>query len=508
MKNVVRLGMVVAAVSAIVVVLILGCHMGVGTAQPIERDGAREIARDDSSTEPVTGAVVAVPTISPQLVAALNARYEPISGAGVRGGEVSGQALLFASRVELDLLQGEDAEVIRSWVFENDPAHWQVEENARWEQTLEIEPGEGYLLHARVFNDKVSGAAPVVAGISDAFEIMDGQETPVEIIAIPETPQRLTSDGDAQTVGIAQLPYRFTDQTDHDIVIEDYGGEAWFNIAVDPATDRYARIIADPGPAGGGAPDVVMLRYGEDGIWLDAGENAPPAQSWGFFPDAAGGRGGTRAGLLHPVTAAALNEYIGVVLLGRDGDDNDSDVTLRLDFLERPEPSDAYANIAAPGVIPEFDGLDPLDPSSPQEQTVFLDDGGLPTVHWFPLDVSGWQTLPRFYDISIRATFDVLEKAHLFGGVRGEGNEFSHHMLALLTFEEDAGLTTAVYLPVDDDAFTVTEDVDNTTLAFTARVDTQNVARAAIAVSSRFAGNQFEIGWEPPPSGGANVTIQ
>ena len=508
MKNVVRLGMVVAAVSAIVVVLILGCHMGVGTAQPIERDGAREIARDDSSTEPVTGAVVAVPTISPQLVSALNASYEPISGAGVRGGEVSGQALLFAARVELELLQGdEDSEVIAEWEFDNDPAGWELDGTARWERTLEIEPNEpdlAYLLRARVFNDKVSDDVPVVSGVSALFDIVEGETTDVEIIAIPVGPTSLTTDGASETVQIAQLPYEFIEGQDHAISFADYGGEAWFEFSVGADNDRYARIIADP--AQGSSADVVMLRYDEEGRWPTDRENDPPAQSWGFFPGADGGQGGTRAGLLHPVSDADLREYIGVVLLNRDGEDGEAEVTVRLDFLERP--TESYDNTAAPGIIPGLDSLDVLDADDVEEQTVFFENGG-PTVHWFLLDLSDRQSQRRDYNVSITARFDVVEKGHMFGGVRGEDNEFAHHMLALLTFDENTNEIANVYVPLDGTEFTVTEDGLHTTVAFTARVDTQNVApEAAIAVSSRFAGNRFEISWEPPGTGRANVTIQ
>ena len=315
MKNVVRLGMVVAAVSAIVVVLILGCHMGVGTAQSPDRD----TPSGESPADPVTGAVVAIPTISPQLVSALNASYEPISGAGVRGGEVSAQALLFAARVELELLQGdEDSEVIAEW-FDNDPAGWEPDGTARWERTLEIEPNEpdlAYLLRARVFNDKVSDDVPVVSGMSALFDIVEGETTDVEIIAIPVEP----------------------------------------------------------------------------------------------------------------------------------------------------------------------------------------------TVHWFLLDLSDRQSQSRYYNVSITARFDVVEKGHVFGGVRGEDNEFAHHMLALLTFDEDTNDIANVYVPLDDTEFTVTEDGLHTTVAFTARVAAQNVApEAAIAVSSRFAGNRFEISWEPPGTGGGRT---
>lgn len=500
MKSVLRF----AAVALCVAVLIGACDMGLGTGGG---DSAR--APEDSSDVSLTGARVTVPRVSDRLLSALNATYEPAAGGS---GSVGTQALVFATAVELEVSRG-GTHVNTVTVSDedglNDPSQGEP-----MEVFVPIEEaGSGYTIEASVYNSRV-GSDPVVSGESDSFTVDAGKSTPVHIIATPVNPLIVDSDGGSHTnIGIAQTPYEFGPEgSEHDLVLTDIGGESWFAFNMTAEEDRYARVLVDPD----GDADAVMLVYDDDGAATE-GMMDPPPFSWGMFPTAAGGSGGTRCAFMGEVEAD-MTAYLAVILLNRDGATTQEDFDIRLDYLERPRPDPFYGNVAPVSAEPDVGIFEPIESGEEVTQTIFWDDGPdgeEPNVHYFALDGIDWdaEDLMEEIPVTVEVTLDVLESMHLFDGfLGGEGDE-SYPLIAVMAGNTDGGDSPRVYTALDDPGFEVTENADgSTTLSFVAQVDTtedgsgQSPNLGGIVVSSTWEGNQFTLKWTAP--GEALVTVE
>ena len=489
-----------AGFALLIALIIAACNMGFGTS-------ARDVAAPPAGAEPqepLTGAAVSIPTVSTRLLSALNANYSP------SGGELGAQAILFATRVDLALYQDGGAEPIETWSISEDDGLTTFEDGPpRLETFLEIVAGSGYTLTAAVFNAKADSENPVVAGSSEEFSVIAGTNTPVSIVAVPVDPILFDADGAGVSLSIVQTPYEFDTDDGFDIIFTGIGGEAWFELALEGAEDRFGRIIADPG----GSADAVLLLYDDEGRMFE-GVNEPPPWSWGFFPNALGGRGGTRAAFMGDLFAAQ-NAFMGAVLLNRDELTSAADLALRLDFLERPQPAEPYPNALPASVEPDLEDFLDLPVGEEITQIIFEDDTDGRMVHWFLLDGIGWgeDGLMDPLPVTVTITLDVLESDHVIG-VEGGLDEENGENGELENLLEDIRLvllagnaTLDIYVALDDPEFEVTENADgSTTLRFTADVITEGRDVAAIAVSSRFGGNQFTLSWNAP--GGMMVGIE
>lgn len=502
MKVLVRFGTLVLVVA----LLVAACNMGLGTFSQ-----KAPALPSEGSVEPQTGAAVSIPAISTRLLSALNAEYAASSS-----GAVSSQAILFATAVDLELFQGGESR--QTWhISDADEGLTIIGDDGppRLEAFLEIDAGTGYTLTATVYNSK-AGPDPVVEGTSDSFTIVAGVSTPVPIIGIPVSPIDLGTGHDSSAdLSIAQTPYQFGagGEEDPDLQFTGFGGEAWFQLHLTGAENAYARLRADPA----GAADAIMLVYDEDGR-LEEEMADPPPWSWGFFPDAIGGRGGTRAGLMGPLDGEGdISPYIGLILMNRSEATTSESVSVQLDILDRP--AEAYTNALPVSAEPDLADYLEHAVGSEQTQTVFRSaeagTEGEPMVHWFLLDGIGWNSpdLMNPLPVTVTATFDLLESGHLQGiaGYRGEGmDEIEHPMLTLLV-GDSAGINPPspdIYVALNDTGFVVTENLDgSTTVQFVVDVDTTgNRDTAVIGVSSRYPGNRFTLSWNAP--GGAEVGVE
>lgn len=510
---------IITGIGVALLLAIAACNMGVGTlaenhGQPLE----------PGPTEPFTGARVTIPLISPGLLSAMNAGYSPSAGG------ISTQAILFATSAEFVLYQ-DGGGPIATWALSDDEdGLTTIGEDAppRLEAFLAIDAGTGYTLEVTVYNSKVSSVESVVEGTSSEFAITAGVSTPVTILAVPSNPVIFATDNETDSRSIAQTPYSFLHggPGEPDLEFTGFGGEAWYELDLTGGADRFVRFRADPD----GEADAIILVYDESGRMME-GSNDPPAWSWGFFPSDIGGRGGTRAGIIGPIQEDIV-VYMGMVLANRTGATVLEDVAITMDILVRPFV--AYDNAFPAGQeLPSIEDFHLLEPRVEVSQTVFRterddnggngengdnggnsgngeDDGRL--VHWFLLDGIGWgqeglmETLP----ITVTITFDVLESGHLLGFDAREVNgdlELEDEMLLLLVGDPEGESHPDLYRPIDDPEFVVTENPDgSTTLVFTAHVATEGNAAAGVAVSSRYAGNEFTLMWNAP--GGAAVGVE
>ncbi len=481
---------------------VIGCNLEVGSIP----DTGSTTAPDDESTEPIseaqsTGAAVSVPAISAALLSALNAEYAPDSGG------ISAQAILFATEVKLELEQ--NGEHVRDWHLTGTDTI-QEDSPPMFTTFLEIDAGESYTLYAEVYNDKVRSDTPVVAGWSEEFEISIGVSTEVGITAIPVEPAVFASaeGGGSATFNFAQTPYSFHDEAW--IVLTGMGGEAWLEGVLTPVDDQYVRIIADPA----GSADAILLMFDDDGRMSEGGMNDPPPHSWGLFPTDLGGVGGTRAGFMGGPLDEDFTAYIGLALLNRDGNTTNATVDVEMDILERLPAEYTNTSPASEGADPESFAPELLKSGEDITQIVFQDDEG-PMVHWFELDGIEWDEVEDPVEITVTTSFDVLDISHLAGFMEIEvydGNDNNGYdrieapALALFAGStgDDSG-QPAVYTALDDPNFDVTILGDGSTqVEFTVLVnptnpvengDPEDVDLAALAISSRWAGNQFTVGW-------------
>ena len=485
---------------------VIGCNLEVGSIP----DAGSATAPDGESTEPIseaqhTGAAVSVPTISAALLSALNAEYAPDSGG------ISAQAILFATEVELELYQ--DGDHVRNWHL-TETNTIQEDSPPMFTTFLEIDAGTGYTMYAEVFNDMVSSDTPVVKGWSDVFEISIGVSTEVRITAIPHAPTVFASEaGGPATFSIAQAPYSFHDEGW--IVLTGMGGEAWFQLDLTTAENKFARLLADPS----GSADVVMLVFDDDGRMSD-GVNDPPPTSWGLFPTDLGGVGGTRAGVMGPLEDELLGDftkYVGMALLNRDGSTANANVAVQMDILERSPPPEPYPNAFPVSVEPDFADFYPLPSGEAETQIVFHGEEG-PMVHWFALDGIPWDEISDPVEITVTASFDVLDFSHLAGIMEvHDGMDWIEvPMLALMAGSTVEGSPEpAVYTALDEFGFDVTILGDGSTqVEFTVHVSPTNpvdgddpvdVNLAGLAISSRFPGNQFTVSWSGYGVGGVII---
>lgn len=500
MKRVLRWAVVAICIG----VLLAACDAGLGTGTYTEAN-----APGDYSDAASTGANVRVPVVSNLLLSVLNATYEPTS---TGTGSIGTQALIFATGVDLDVYQGET--LIDTVSVSNEDGLTDPSQGELLEAFVPIqEAGENYRIEAFVYNSRV-GPNPVVSGVSAPFTVNVGRSTAVNILATPVSPLVLDADGATHTnVGIVQTPYEFGPEgEEHDLVLTGIGGESWFELDMTGADNRYARIVVDPY----GDADVVMLVYEGDGA-IAEGMMDPPPWSWGMFPTAAGGRGGTRGGFIGELsTAGTMTAYLGVVLLNRDGSVAEEDFDIRLDYLTRQRPDPFYDNALPISQEPDPTTFAPLPSGEETTQIIFREEGtGAPYVHYFALDGIDWEAedLSEEIPVTVEVTFDVLESMHLFEGfLGGEGESYPLIVLMAGNTESEEGGPT-IYRVLDDPDFEVTENPDgSTSLTFVAQVDTTadgfgyTPNLAAIAVSSIWEGNQFTLSWTAP--GEALVTVQ
>ncbi len=494
---------IVSAIGLTLLVLVVACNMGVGTSAGTQ---AQPPAAEPS--ELFTGAQVTIPLISSALLSATNAEYSPSTS------EVSAQAILFATSARLELYQNGD-DPVETWLLNDDDGLTTIGEDGppRLEAFLPIDAGSGYSLTVTVYNSKVSSVDAVVEGTSEPFAVTAGVSEPVAIVALPANPVVFDPNGDTDSLSIAQTPYQFGQggPEDPDLVFTGFGGEAWYELDLTGGVDRFVRFRADPS----GDADPIILLYDDQGRMAE-GSNDPPAWSWGFFPTDIGGRGGTRAGIIGPIQDDIL-VYLGMVLANRSGATGAENVGVTMDILERPFV--AYENAFAAGQEPPgIEDFFPLEPGTPVTQTVFgvensgNGDGNGRLVHWFLFDGIGWGEvgLMESLPITVTITFDVLESGHLFGFDEREVNgDFAveDEMLVVLVGDPGSDDSPELYRPLDDPDFEVTENPDgSTTLVYTVEVPTEGKAAAGIAVSSRYAGNEFTLRWNAP--GGAAVGVE
>ncbi|MFP4011905.1 MAG: hypothetical protein ACLFUM_09395 [Spirochaetaceae bacterium] len=500
MKSVLRF----AAVALCVAVLIGACDMGLGTGGG---DSAR--APEDSSDVSLTGARVTVPRVSDRLLSALNATYEPAAG---DTGSVGTQALIFATTVELEVYS--DGDRVDTVTVSDEDGLNDPSQGEPMEVFVPIEEaGPDYTIEASVYNSRV-GSEPVVSGESEPFTVNAGESTPVHIIATPVSPLIVDSDGGTHTdIGIAQTPYEFGPEgSEHDLVLTDIGGESWFEFIMTGAEDRYARVLVDPD----GDADAVMLIYEDDGT-VTEGMMDPPPWSWGMFPTAAGGNGGTRGAFMGELEdGTEMTAYLGVILLNRDGATTQEDFDIRLDYLVRPRPDPFYENVGPVSAEPDPAIFEPIQSGEEISQIIFRDDGtDEPNVHYFALDGIDWEAADLMDEIpvTVEVTLDVLESMHLFEGfLGGEGDE-SYPLIAVMAGNTESDESPRVYTALDDPDFEVTENADgSTTLSFVAQVETTEDGSGhspnlgGIVVSSTWEGNQFTLEWTAP--GEALVTVE
>lgn len=485
---------------------VIGCNLEVGSVP----DTGGPTVTDGDSGDPIsetqhTGAAVSVPTISSGLLSALDAVYAPGSG------ELSAQAILFATEVTLGLYQNDTH--VRDWHL-TETNTIQDDSPPMFTTFLEMDAGEGYRLEAEVYNNKVSSEIPVVTGLSDIFAVNAGVSTEVIITAIPFAPEVFSDlDGGPATLSIAQTPYYFDENSW--IVLTDMGGEKWVQLDLTTGVDKYARLVADPSDNA----DVIMLVYDDDGS-MSEGVNDPPPGSWGLLPTDLGGTGGTRAGLMGPLedTEPNFTKYIGLTLLNRTGETTNSGVEVTMDILERPAPAEPYSNAVVASDEPDFAQFYSLPVGEEATQTVFHSDGGGPMVHWFELQGINWAEVSEPFDVTVTANFDVLDASHIAGvtsfydGV--DWIEFP--VLALMAGNTAAeSPPPAVYAPLDDAGYLVTILEDGSTqIEFTVSVNPTNpveggdpveVDLAGLAISSRFPGNEFTVSWNA--SGAVDLII-
>lgn len=507
-----------------------------GPDPPAGEPGSPDVIADPnqpiSPISSTTGALIKVPTISSRLLSVLNATYQPSS---TSAGGLSPSAILFATDVDVRLFQAtgdpENPEAqVNSWSLSaatslgQPPAEGGGDQQSSGPSTLEqflaIDAGIGYRIEVDVYNNLVSTEVAMVAGESTVFNVSPGRSTVVGITAVPVEPLSPTINsegiGTFDVLSMAQTPYSFPADMENGggPVISGIGGEAWFALNTAGAVDGdYIRIIADPNCEG--AADAVLLVYNSAGQYL---LQSMPAMSWGFLPDSMGGQGGTRSALMGPAyhDGTAFDGYIGMVLLNRNSSVDVESVGVRFDLLQRPYPPDGYANAVPWGeeiAFESFVGLAAGATSAPQILTQIPQR----LMHWFKFDGIDWLLTPQGEDpipignpleITVTATFDVLDQEHLVGGSRewvqqdGWSVEQFIPALALVVGDMASENPPTFYTPMEAREYNVTQNANgSTTISFTTDVDTTGASQTWLAgavVSSRWSGNQFTISWSSP----------
>lgn len=466
----------------LILVALGACNMGLGSS-PESSAGA------EHSTDPqAPGVTVSIPMVSVALLDALDAVYAPA------GGDIGPQALLFATRAEFQLWQG--GVLQDEWNVSAADGLTEVTSGPQITDFHEVPAGIGYTIEVEVFNSRVSDVDPVVTGTSEPFSVGIGS-TEVPIICDPYEPTLLDTDGQTESFTLAQTPFEFDLASDGDVSITGLGGETWFELAVEGASDRFVRLYAEPG----GDAEPVLLQY-EDDVVIEDGPS--PGLGWGFFPDADGGQGGTRTGIMGSREDDTVY-YLAAVLLNRDGSTAEADLDVFLDIYSRPfvahdnaAPFGTYAD-EHPGFV-----IEPLAAGVDVSKTLFW-EGALPDktemIHYYELSGIPWNddALPDPLEISVTATFDVLEPDHLMGFVEEDGEDWPR--LGLTVEDTDEVLDLYYGAAIADPDRTVTEHADgSTSISFAIDVPTTDMERAIIGVSSYWEGNRYTLNWTAPGS--------
>jgi|GEM_PF-3432456 len=502
--------------AAAVLLLVAACSMAVGTSSdpaPGRDSEASSPARGGDSGADTGGIMVSIPTVSAHLLSSLNAEYRP-------AGDVSSQALLFATRVEFEL-QHDNEPTGDSWTT---ITGIEVLNGVQTFLEFQGDPELEYTLKAEVYNTNVSDDAPVIRGTSEPFFVPTAGHTQVQILGLPRDPFVFSNPGETTQVQIAQAPYRFGGgEWDPEVVLTAIGGEEWFDLDLNPMqlnSDDYVRFYAD---VVDGNADIIMFLYDWDGKPLrDLRGVGEPIFGWGFSPTQSGG---SRAAFMGQFSEEAEPEeeewfsfLVGMVTLNRDGNTEPVTVAVEFEVLERIP--DEYAGMGSAeeldyqggGVFAEeFTDFSLLANNQPEERVVFpASDAGFEceasVIHFFQLDENEWPESGSF-SVSISVTFDVLEERHL----RGEGEYLRSDDLIwlfptlLLRLEPSDVEANGVYYsatgeiegvePVE--SFQVQENADGTTsITLNQNINAEEYSAAYLMISSSFPGNQFTVEWE------------
>lgn len=513
-KTIIGVGIVALALS-----VVLACNFGLNPMSPNDESADPGTEEPTGPVAPRTGVTVSVPTISARLLSELDAVYRPpVSG------QLSAQALLFATGMEINLYEWAEGEypggtstLVDTWIVDattslgGDPS--ESGSPSTIEAFLDIDAGSGYTLDVAVMNANWSEVDPVVSGTcSTQFDIYPGQSTVVPIIAKPTAPIAPTV-GTPDVLSIVQTPYTYSTVPGEEgqMIMSDIGGEEWFTIDLTSETlptDPYIRVIADPG----GTADVALLIYDENGVYMFEDE---PGLSWGFVPAEFGGTGGTRAALMGPASGPGGVDpfigYMGVVVLDQTSAPAPlptESASVTMEIFDRPQPAEPYTNSVPADVEPDETQFLPIGvgESAAITQTIFNNE--MREVHWFLLndtpETNGidW-TAPDLLNplpITVTATFDVLDSEHILGGF--EEGEMFVPALTLLIGDSTSPDPPDIYTPNNDTDFSVTEHPDgSSTIEFTIEVDTSTASvttMAAVGVSSRWMGVEYTLSWNAP----------
>lgn len=446
-----------------------------------------------------------VPLVSPSVLSALGATYDPGYTADDEAGAISGSAMMFATSVDITLFQGTkpEGELRGEWSLTAEQMTSSIANGVPGASaTLEFDAGENYYLEVAVNNSKVE-TTPVVTGTSDYFSVSEGVFTSVVITCVPTNDAVLPLDAENSyhEISVDQSTYEFGTE-EGDIVISEFGGEAWFKLSHTGSVGDYGRILIDPG--GEMSCDTALFQWDENGAPIDLETREPEVYtSWGFFPTELGGYGGTRLGVMGPLEEAENDFYFGLALMSRYDDNSAANVEVRFDVLTRTWPGEPgerpYPNAFLPTEDPISEDVYPLPPDwsllmNDEMQTVFFSEEDLPYVHYFSCENIAWGTPGTDIEITVTATFEVLATAHL------EGDDDGVPMLAVAAgvLGED---NPTFYHPMEDPGLTVTDnggEVWSTTIEFTASIPLESNDYATILVSSPFEGNAFDLQWNAP----------
>ena len=207
--------------------LVFACELGVGTDPVDVENYGDSTTLPTEPSDPSKGLMhIALQPISPKLTESLNT---------APSGDLNSKVLLFASSVEFTLEYPEGSGIPDDVWTEAVPYYPPGDDMPQYPiASHEVEPGDGLVLSAKVFNSTVSASDPVIVGTSAPFDVNAGLTTSVTIMGLPYNPTLLPYDTDT-TGSLAQVPYSITtndngtpgDTSDEDEgrVIQDSGGE-------------------------------------------------------------------------------------------------------------------------------------------------------------------------------------------------------------------------------------------------------------------------------------------
>ena len=126
--------------------------------------------------------------------------------------------------------------------------------------TVTLPAGTGYSAYIELFNTNVSTVTPTASGYSGTFDITDGEDTDVNIMAIPYSPTTMTINTEETASGLTSL---------YDTDIGDItatGSEFWYMIDGAPGTSTQITITHDT--ADEYASYAYVLVFNQDGYRL------------------------------------------------------------------------------------------------------------------------------------------------------------------------------------------------------------------------------------------------